>query len=80
MVYDMNLTYGATFTTAMIKRAKYIFNQKINFPRDTKQHIREIVINNGWNTQIVQILCEKRDGHFLFKVNLLSRLPKPVEL
>ena len=44
------------------------------------RHIREIAINNGWNTQIVQILHEKLDGKFLFNINFLSRLPKPVGL
>ena len=48
--------------------------------RDTKQRIQEIATNNGWNTQIVQILREMRDGNFLFKRKFLSRLTKPVEL
>ena len=33
---DMNLPHGVTFSTDLIKRAKLRFNQKINFPRDTK--------------------------------------------
>ena len=53
---------------------------KNNFPRDTKQRIQKIAIKNGWNTHIVQIFCEKCDGKFLFKVNMISRLPNPVEL
>ena len=78
--YDMILTDGATFPTALIKRAKYIFSQKIKFPRNTKQRIWEISINNGWKTHIVQIFHEKRNGNFLFKGNFLSRLPKFVGL
>ena len=50
---DMNLTDGATFPTALIKRAKSRFNKKINLPYDTKRCIREISINNGWNRHIV---------------------------
>ena len=49
----MNLTDGATFTMAFIKRAKYRFNQKINYPRVTNGLIRELAIQNGWNTHIV---------------------------
>ena len=49
--YDMNLTCGATFPVALIKRAKTRFNLKN--PRDTKRRIREITINNTWNTHIV---------------------------
>ena len=76
----MNLTDGATFPAALTKPAKTRINQKIKFLRDTKRRIREISINNGWNTHIVQILHEIRDGKFLFKGNLLSTLPKSVEL
>ena len=46
--------------------------------RDTKQRIQQIARNNGWNTQIVHIFCEKCDGDFIFKENFISRLPKPV--
>ena len=77
---DKNLTYCATFPTALIKSEKYRSNQKINLPLDTKRRIRKIVINNFWNTQIVHILHKKRDGIFIFKGNMLSRLTKPVEL
>ena len=35
---------------------------------------------NGCNTQIFQILCEIHDVNFIFKGNILSRLPKPIEL
>ena len=52
----------------------------MNALHDTKGCIQEISINNGWNTQIFQILREKCDGNFVFKGNLISRLPKPVEL
>ena len=76
----MNLTDGANFPTPMIKRAKTRVNQKINLPCDAKRRIQEIAINNSWNTQIVQILGEIRDGHSLFKEKFLNRLPKPVEL
>ena len=34
----------------------------------------------GWNLQAAQILREERDGEFIFKENMLSRVPKPVEL
>ena len=54
----MNLTNVATFLTALIKRAKSILKQKIKPSRDTKRCIREIAINNGWNTQVVHILRE----------------------
>ena len=36
---NMNLTYGATSPAALIKRAKYRLNQKMNLPRDTKRRI-----------------------------------------
>ena len=45
---DMNLTDGATFPTALIKREKSIFN--FENPCDTKQRILIILINNGCNT------------------------------
>ena len=64
----------------LIKRAKTRVIQKIKFLRDTKPCIQQIEINNGCNTQIVHILCDILDVDFLFKVKLLSRLPKPVEL
>ena len=77
---DMNLTDVATFTSALVKCAKTRVYLKIKFPRDTKRRIREISINNGYNTQIVHILREIHDGNFLFKVNLLIIIPKFVEL
>ena len=55
---DMNLTDGETFLTALIKCAKSRFNQKINFPCDTKRCIRYIEINNVCNTQVLLILRE----------------------
>ena len=76
----MSLTDSATFPTALIKYEKSRINQKIKFPRDTKQVIRKIAIKNGWNTRIVQIMCEKCDSTFLFKVNVLSIPPKTVEI
>ena len=75
----MNLTDGATFPMPLIKCAKIRVNQKIIFPRETKRRIQEIAINNGWNTQIVHILREIRDGKFLYKGNFLSIIPKAVE-
>ena len=75
---DMKLTDGATFPTALIKRAKLIFNQKMKIPRDTEQHTQEISTNNGWNTQVIQILREEPGGKCLFKVNMISRPQKPV--
>ena len=53
---------------------------KINSPRDTNWRMHEIVINNCCNTQLILILCEKRDGKFNFKGKFLSRLTNPVEL
>ena len=41
--------------------------------------MQEILIKNGWKTQIVQILRDKCDGKFIFKGNFLSRLPNTVE-
>ena len=52
MFYDTNLTYGATFLTALIKRAKSRFNQQIKFPRDTNQRINEIAIKCFWNAHM----------------------------
>ena len=60
---DVNLTYGATFLMALVKRSKNGFNRKIKFTRDTKRHIQEIAIKNVWNTQIFHILHEKCDGN-----------------
>ena len=42
--------------------------------------MRKIAINNGQNTQVVQILHDELSGGFIFKVNMLSRITKPVEL
>ena len=75
-----NLTDIETFPTTLIKHEKQRINQDFNFPRDTKQQIRENVTNNSCNTQIVQILCKKRDVKFLFNGNLLSLLPNPLEI
>ena len=66
----MNLNDYATFPTDLIKRAETIVNQKINFPRDTKQRKWEIAIKNGQNTQIFRILRDIRDRNLLFKGNL----------
>ena len=75
---DVSLTDGLTFMTALIKRAKSIIN--IFIPHDTKKRRREISINNGYNTQVVQILCGERVVKFIFKGKLLRRPPKPVEI
>ena len=61
---SINLTDGETFPKALIKRTKSIVHQKIKLQHDTKRGIREIAIKNGWNTPILQILSEKRDGVF----------------
>ena len=53
----------------LIKRVKYIFNQKIKSPRDTKQRIQKIEVNNGWDTHIVHMLSEKNNENFVFKEN-----------
>ena len=66
---DMNVNDGATFPTDLIKREKSRIDQNNNFPCDTKRCIRQIAINNGLNTCIVQILGDKRDGKFIFKGN-----------
>ena len=75
----MSLTYGAIFTTPLIKHTKNRINKIIKFPCDTKRRIWENAINNSWNTQIVHMLCEISNVNDIFKVNLLIRLPKPVE-
>ena len=54
--------------------------EKRSLPMVLYCSIREIVINNGWNIHIVQILRDKRDGKLLFKRKPLSRKPNPVEL
>ena len=71
----MNSTYFATFPTDLIKGAKTIVNQKINFLRDTKRRIQQTAINNGCH-----ILHEICGGKIIFKLNFLSRLIKPIEL
>ena len=65
---------------SLIKRSKSRFNNKINFPRDTERHIHIIAKQNVCSTQVVYIFHGERDNKFIFKVNLLSILPKPVEL
>ena len=65
----MNLNDGGTVLTDLIKRAKIRVNKKINSPRDTRQLIREIVINNGWNKQIVKMLRKIRDEILFLKKN-----------
>ena len=58
-----------------------IKNQSKNqFPRGTKRRIQETEIKNGYITQIVHLLREKRDGKFIFKGKFLSILPNPVEI
>ena len=39
-----------------------------------------MIQNNGWNTQILQILNEECDGIFYLSGNQLSRIQNPVEL
>ena len=41
--------------------------------------MQEILIKNGWKTQIVQILRDKCDGKFIFKGKFISRLPWPLK-
>ena len=53
---------------------------KIKFPCDTKQSNSKIAINNVWNKQVIHILREEHEGNFIVKVNLISRLPKSVDL
>ena len=76
----MNLTNSTIFPLALVKRATLIFNQSNNLSPITKQFISKIAINNVWNTQVVHILCEKHDGKFHSKGNILSRIPKPIEI
>ena len=45
-----------------------------------KQRICIIAINDRWNTQFIHILREECDVMFQFKVNILSILPKTVEI
>ena len=59
----MNLTDVATFLMTLIKLSKTRVNKKMC---DTKRSMREITVSNGWNTQIIQILREIRDGNFFF--------------
>ena len=63
-----------------MKRANTRVNKRIKFPRDTKQRIQEIAMNNSCKTQIVQILREIRYEDFLSKGKFLSRISIPVEL
>ena len=76
----MNLTDVATFATDLIKCADTRVNKKNKILWDTKQHMHEIAVNSDWNTQILQILREKRDWNFLLKGKFLSKLPKPVKV
>ena len=69
--HRINLTYGSTFSTVFIKQKKIKINQKIDF---------HVIQNNGWNTQILQILNEECDGIFYLSGNQLSRIQNPVEL
>ena len=46
----------------------------------TKNNTYKRTLKNGWNTQVVHILHEKRDSKFIFKGNMISRLSKPVEI
>ena len=75
---DMNFTDGEVFLKVFIKRKKIQIQLK-NLS-GTKQHIQKVEINNDCNTQVIQILCEEHYGVFIFKENILSRLPKPIEL
>ena len=59
---------------------KIEIQSKNKLPRDTNKCIRIIAINNGCNTQVFHIFDEECGGKFNLKVNLLSRLPKFVEL
>ena len=76
----MNLTDGANFPMPLIKISKTRVNKKRDFPRDKKHCIQEISINIVWNTHIVQILREIRDGKFLFRKKIISIIPKNVVL
>ena len=80
MILEISLTGGDTFPPELINRTKNRMNQKINFPSNTKRCICTTAINNGWNTHIVQILHEERDRKFHFSVNIITRIPKTVEL
>ena len=57
----MNLTNVPTFLMPLIKLAKNIVNRKTFSSCDTKQHMLEIAMKNGWSTQIVQILRDMRN-------------------
>ena len=43
------------------------------------RRIRKTTIENDWNIQVVPIFCEENDGKFIFKIRVLSRLPKYIE-
>ena len=75
----MNLTDSLTFLTSMINCSKTAFNYNNRIRCDTKRRIQKIAIHNGWNTHIVQILLDKRDGN-CFQKKIFSRLPKPAEI
>ena len=62
------------------KTFKIKIKPKDNYPSDTRQHISSFEMKNIWNKQVVQILCEERDGDTSFRWNLIIRLPKPVEI
>ena len=68
---DMNLTYGATFPTDLIKRAKTILNQRIKFPRDIKRRIREIAIKLV-GTHRFSRYCVRNMMRIFFKGNVLK--------
>ena len=76
----MILTDGATFTMALIKRAKNRVNKNQDIALDTKRRIREIAIKNGWKTQLVHIFHEICDGKFIFEVKISRKLPKHVKI
>ena len=77
---DINLTGGELFPLDLIKHEKLRLNIKIYVLHETKQRMRTIEMDNGCNKQVVQILHEEHNGKFIFKVNIIIRIPKPVEL
>ena len=54
--------------------------QKVKHFVEVKKIVCKNAMNNGWYTHVFQILRKERDGKFIFKVNLLSRLTNPVEI
>ena len=65
---DTHLTNGATFLTALIKRAKYRFNHEITLPCETKLCILEMASNNGKKKVSIYCVRNKMDDFVLNEI------------